>query len=195
MIKRGNGRKAILMLHGRGGSAEDIISLSKYFNATSYAFTAEKKEWYPFSFLEKKEKNEPYIKNSLDLIHKKIIEIKKEHDQVYVLGFSQGACLALEYGVLHKINGIIAFSGGFIGNDNELPSKTKTKNVVICCSSNDPFIPLERAKLSEEIYKKNNANVLTNFYEGNTHRITKEDIEIAKKIITKDPPKNNENIS
>jgi phospholipase/carboxylesterase len=195
MIKKGNGKKAILMLHGRGADAEDIIGLSKYFDATSYAFTANNNQWYPLPFLEKKEKNEPHIKNSLELIHIKINELRKKHDEIYILGFSQGACLALEYGALYEINGIIAFSGGFIGNDNELPQKTKTKNLCVCCSSNDPFIPLERAKLSAKIYINNNANVLTNFYEASTHTITKEDIEIAKKIITKAQPKNNENIS
>lgn len=190
MIIKGQGKKGILMLHGRGADAEDIISLSKYFNATSYAFTANNNQWYPYPFLENKEKNQPHIKNSLDLIHKHIEELKKNHDEIYLLGFSQGACLALEYGALHEINGIIAFSGGFIGNENELPSSVKTKNLAICCSSNDPFIPLDRAKLSAEIYKKNNAKVLTNFYLGNSHTITKEDIELAKKI-TKDQPKNN----
>lgn len=185
MIKRGNGKKAILMLHGRGADAEDIISLSHNFDATCYAFTAKNNQWYAFSFLEKKEKNELDIKNSLDLIHKHVERLRKNHDEIYILGFSQGACLALEYGALYEVNGIIAFSGGFIGNENELPSKTKTKNLCVCCSSNDPFIPLERAKLSAKIYKKNNANVLTNFYEGNTHTITKEDIEVARKIIYK----------
>jgi phospholipase/carboxylesterase len=195
MIRKGFGNKAILMLHGRGSNAEDIISLSKHFNATSFAFTAINNEWYPSLFLDKKEKNEPYISDLIKLINRLINKIKKDYKKIYILGFSQGACLALEYGALHEVDGVIAFSGGFIGNDNELPKKTKTKNVVICCSSNDPFIPLKRAKKSAEIYKKNNANVLTNFYEANTHTITKEDIEIAKKIITKNHPKNNENIS
>ena len=185
MIKKGTGKTAILMLHGRGGDAEDIISLSNYFNATSYAFSAEKHEWYPFSFLVERNKNEPYLKNNLKIINQMISILKKEHNKVFLLGFSQGACLALDYGSKYEIDGIIAFSGAFIGDEEELPKKTKTKNVLICCSSDDPFIPLERAKISAEIYKKNGANVITNFYDGNTHFISSKDIELAKKLIEK----------
>jgi predicted esterase len=185
MIVRGKGEKAILMLHGRGGDAEDIIGICEHFDATCYAFTANGNAWYPNSFLEPRMNNEPFLSMSLKKVHEVMTEIKKKHDEVFILGFSQGACLALDYGCVHEVSGVIAFSGGFIGSDNELPNTTNknTKRVFIACSSSDPFIPLERAKRSADIFAKNGAVVVTNFYRGNSHTITKEDIERSKKIL------------
>lgn len=185
MITRGKGEDAILMLHGRGGDAEDIISISEHFNAKCYAFTANGNEWYPKSFLEMRLNNEPFLSMSLKKVDEVINELKKHHNKVCILGFSQGACIALEYGAKHEVDCVIAFSGGFIGSVNELPKSTNkhTKKVFISCSSNDPFIPLGRAKLTAEIFKQNGSDVITNFYEGASHTITKEDIELAKKIL------------
>lgn len=183
MITRGEGERAILMLHGRGADAEDIIGISRFFNAKSYAFTADNNEWYPFSFLNTRESNEPHILNNLAKVHKVISSLKKEHGEVFLLGFSQGACLALEYGALYDdVSGIIAFSGGFIGEVGELPKSFKVKKVVICSSRNDPFIPLSRAELSAMICKNSGAVVQTNFYDGTSHTITKEDIALAKSL-------------
>lgn len=180
MIKKGKGKKAILMLHGRGADAENILGLHELFNATSYSFTAKNNEWYPEPFTKPKKDNEPRLSESMSEIHKAVEKIKKEHDEVYILGFSQGACLATEYGAKHEVDGVIAFSGGFIGQENELVKETKTKKVFISCSTNDPFIPLERAKKTAEIYKENDAEVKTKFYEGHSHTITREEIQEAK---------------
>ena len=183
LIKRGEGKKAILMLHGRGGSAEDIISLSHNFDATSYAFTANNNAWYPMPFMRARNLNEPYLSESLNQIKEAIEFIRKNHDEVFVLGFSQGACLALEIGAMEDLRGVIAFSGGFIGEDNELLSSVKTKNVFISCSFEDPFIPLKRAQDSAKIYEYKGAKVFTNFYAGQSHHITPKDIKIAREII------------
>ena len=183
MISRGSGRKAILMLHGRGADAEDIIGISRFFDAKCYAFTAEGNAWYPAPFMQPKKSNDPFISNNLDKINEVISNLKKEHDEVFLLGFSQGACLALEYGArFDDVSGVIAFSGGFIGSDDELPSSFLTQKAVICCSFNDPFIPLKRAEASADICKRGGAVVKTNFYEGATHTITNKDIELAKTI-------------
>ena len=183
MIRKGTGKKAILMLHGRGGNAEDILSLSEHFNAVCFAFTAEGCAWYPYSFLKFKKENEPYLSSSLKKIHDAVVEIKKEFSEVYLLGFSQGACLALEYGAMHEVSGVIGFSGGLIGDRTELLKKAKTKKVFISCSSKDPFIPLERAMTTAKIYSDSGAFVSSNFYTGSTHTITSEDLELAKKLV------------
>ena len=180
MIKKGQGKKAILMLHGRGADAENIIDIAELYDATSYAFTAKNNEWYPLPFMKPKEENEPKLSESLKEIQNAVEQIKKEHEEVYLLGFSQGACLATEYGTKHEISGVIAFSGGFIGTNDELPKKTKTKKIFIGCSENDPFIPLERAEKTAEIYKENSADVKTLFYEGQSHTITREEIQKSK---------------
>lgn len=183
MIKKGSGDKAILMLHGRGGSAEDILSLSNYFEASCYAFTANNNVWYPYPFNQRKEFNEPHLSESLKKIDEAVSELKKKHEQVYLLGFSQGACLALEYAANKEVDGVIAFSGGLIGEDSELEVNNKKSNVFIGCSENDPFIPLERAKKTRDLFLEKNSQVLTFFYPGNSHTIRSEEMELAKKVL------------
>jgi phospholipase/carboxylesterase len=185
LIKRGEGKKAILMLHGRGGDAHNILSISHNFKATCYALTAYENEWYPHPFMLSKKENEPKLSESIKRIKEALEYIKKSHDEVYVLGFSQGACLALELGALEELAGVVAFSGGFIGEERELTRKVKTKRALICCSFEDPFIPLERAEISAKIYEDSGAEVLTNFYEGRSHHITIEDMNLAKDLINK----------
>ncbi len=183
MIKKGSGEKAILMLHGRGGDAENILTLAENFKASCYGFSAPGNRWYPFPFNQKKEVNEPYLSKSLGVLHEKILELKKSHEEIYLLGFSQGACLALEYASKNQVNGVIAFSGGLIGEDYELEVKTRN-DVFIGCSENDPFIPLDRAVKSAELFKEKGGRVLTLFYPGDTHFITDEEIKLANKIIS-----------
>ena len=183
MISRGSGDIGILMLHGRGADADDIIGISRFFDAKCYALTANNNEWYPAPFMQPRKINEPHISNNLDKVRGVVRDLLKNHSKIYLLGFSQGACLALEYGArFDDISGVIAFSGGFIGLDEELPSSFLTKKAVICCSFNDPFIPLKRAEASADICKRGGAVVKTNFYEGATHTITNKDIELAKTI-------------
>jgi phospholipase/carboxylesterase len=183
MISAGVGSKAILMLHGRGADAEDIIGISSFFNAKSYAFTAKGNAWYPLPFLNPKSSNEPHISNNLSRVHDVVLELKKSHGEVFLLGFSQGACLALEYASKHEVSGVVAFSGGFIGAESDFPREFKTRRVVLCCSKNDPFIPFERAVKSAEICKNFGAVVMTHFYDGSSHTISKDDIELAKSLI------------
>lgn len=183
MITKGNGKKAVLMLHGRGSNGEDMIKLSNHFNATCYALTAQNNEWYPAPFINPRIDNEPKFSESLSKIHEIVSQIKKDHAEVYILGFSQGACIALEYGALYDVSGVIAFSGGFLGKDKELPQKVEAKKALICCSTNDPFIPLKRAKDTADIYSKYSALVITNFYEGNSHSISNTDLELAKAFV------------
>ena len=178
LIKKGSGDIGILMLHGRGSDAEDIISLHEYFNATCYAFTANNNQWYPLPFNMSKSSNEPFLADNINLVIETYKKLKKEHNKIFLLGFSQGACLALEIASKNEIDGVIAFSGGLIGSDSEISVLKKSK-VFIGCSHNDPFIPFTRAKKTVELFEGTNSNVITSFYEGNTHTITSEELSSA----------------
>src|SRR5215471_13973713 len=89
-------KKALVMLHGRGAFAEDILSLAGYFNLKDYALIAPQAEnntWYPFSFLAPIKQNEPWLSSALSVLDEVVSDINKEgitSDNVYFLGFSQG---------------------------------------------------------------------------------------------------------
>ena len=116
--------KAMILLHGRGSTASDILTLADLFCDETFYIAAPKAtrhSWYPHSFLAEEESNEPWLSSAVDTI-KKLIDATAMHisrDQIYIMGFSQGACLALEVSARSavKYGGVIAFSGGLIGKE------------------------------------------------------------------------------
>lgn len=114
--------KALILLHGRGGTARSILSLADRICDTDFYVAAPQathNTWYPYSFMEEEERNEPYLSSSIkevkDLIDQTAKYIPKE--RIFIAGFSQGACLALEVATRFAVHygGIVAFTGGLIG--------------------------------------------------------------------------------
>lgn len=112
--------KGLLMVHGRGANAEDILGLAPHFNVAEYALIAPEatnNTWYPYSFMANSEQNEPWLSSALDLLMEVVVDVTKQGlsaENIYFLGFSQGACLALEFVTRHaqKYGGMAAFTGG-----------------------------------------------------------------------------------
>lgn len=184
----------IIMVHGRGASAQDILSLAYEIDlpGTTYiAPQAKNNTWYPNSFLTPIEKNEPELSSGLSVIDS-IAEILLtkglSSEQIYLLGFSQGACLSLEYAARNprKYGGIFALSGGLIGevlNQNNYSGNFEGTEVFLGCSDVDPHIPLERVNQTEEIFKKLGANVTKRIYKGMAHTVNQDEIEFIKSSI------------
>lgn len=182
--------KAMIMLHGRGSNPFDILNLSrKLCDDTFYiaAPQANNNIWYPYSFLEDEETNEPWVTSAVGIINKLIDEISQtiSKDHIYIMGFSQGACLALEATARHaeKLGGVIAFSGGLIGkqlNQKKYHGNFKGTKIFIGNSDNDPYIPLLRCTQSKELLEKQGADVTLKIYPGMDHTISKEEIQFVK---------------
>lgn len=165
-----NAEKALIMLHGRGSNAQDILSLSSYLNVGDYALYAPQatnNTWYPYAFLEKPSKNEPWLSSALELVGKtvnKIIDRGIAAENIYFLGFSQGACLTLEYAARNaqKYGGIVAYTGGLIGDmiypENYQEDFSGTP-VFIGTSDPDPHVPLERIHDTTQTLEDMGANV------------------------------------
>lgn len=187
-ITRDTSMKALILLHGRGGTAADIMSLAHHFTDKNFIVEAPQaphNAWYPHSFLVEEKLNEPDLSNSLSKIEKLIKNLEIPHDQIYLMGFSQGACLSLEYAARHggKYGGIIAFTGGLIGKTldlNKYRGNLDGTKVFIGTSENDPFIPLTRAKESKEVLKSLGASVTLKVYPGASHTVTEEEIQWVK---------------
>lgn len=185
--------KALILLHGRGGSAADILSLSEEFCDDRFYIAAPQapdNSWYPYSFMAEEKLNEPWLSSSVKAVKKVIddIAVYIPLNQIYLMGFSQGACLALETASRFADNygGVIAFTGGLIGdsiNEKKYLGNFKGTRVFIGTSDKDPHVPLIRAEQSKELMEKLGAHVTLKVYKGMAHTINDDEIEWVRKNI------------
>lgn len=182
--------KAMIFLHGRGGNAEDILSLALQFPVEDFALLAPQatsNTWYPYSFLAPPSQNEPGLSSALQVLKELVEEIKSNgisSENIYFAGFSQGACLTAEFVTRNaeKFGGVILFTGGLIGD------KIYTENyngdfagtpVFIGTGNPDAHVPVERVRETEKLMKEMNADVLVKVYENRPHSISAAEIETA----------------
>jgi phospholipase/carboxylesterase len=186
--------KVLIMVHGRGADANDILSLSGNLNVSGFALIAPEanaNSWYPYSFLSPPSLNEPWLSSALDLLKNITDDLNVkgiENERIFFLGFSQGACLTLEYACRHanKYGGIIAFTGGLIGDkiyDENYSGDFSGTRILLASSDPDPHVPVERVNTSSEILLKMNAEVKTILCKGMGHTISSEEIRIANEFI------------
>ena len=186
--------RVLIMIHGRGGSAEDILSLASHLHVEDFALIAPQAtnhSWYPLSFLAPPNSNEPGLGSALSMLKELVEElvaggIKKEN--IYFLGFSQGACLTLEFITRNadRYGGAVAFTGGLIGDkiySENYKGNFEEMPVFIGTSDPDPHVPVERVNESTAILKGMHADVTTKIYPGMGHTINGDEIDMAKKLV------------
>ena len=185
---------AMILIHGRGATAQDILTLARELEAPDFAFLAPQAAgytWYPYRFLEPVERNQPGISSGLQVIGD-LIEQLNDHDipaeHIFLLGFSQGACLALEYAARHpqRYGGIIGLSGGLIGpqiSPEDYSGSLKQTPVFLGCSDVDPHIPRERVEESATIFRKLDGKVTLRLYPGMGHTVNQDEIDIIQQIV------------
>ncbi len=187
-------KAAMIMVHGRGARAKSMFPLADEFAQPDFYYIAPQADhhtWYPYSFLEPTDKNEPGISSGLLLLHdllESVVQADIPRENIILLGFSQGACLASEYVARHpqRLGGVVALSGGLIGStvnrENYSGSMNQTPGF-IGCSDNDPHVPSERLEITEEVFEKLNADVNKQIYKGMGHTINKEEIKEVRGIM------------
>ena len=186
--------RVLIMLHGRGGTAEDILSLSRCLDVNEFTLLAPQatnNTWYPYSFLAPVSQNEPWLSSALDLLKNLLDELLKSGvtlENIYFLGFSQGACLTLEFVTRHatKYGGVVAFTGGLIGdkiNDENYKGDFQTTPIFIGTSNPDPHVPIERVYATTNILKDMNAAVTEKVYDNMGHTINQDEIDTANRIV------------
>ncbi len=188
--------KALIMIHGRGANAEDILSLTNYLTVKDFVLIAPQatnNSWYPYSFIAPVAQNEPWLSSALDVLKEIVTDLNQQgfsNENIYFFGFSQGACLSLEFTARNaaKYGGIIAFSGGLIG-DKIHPENYKgnfTGTPVFIGSSNPDFhIPVERVYASANIMKDRGADVTEKLYNNMGHTINEEELHYANTILNR----------
>lgn len=187
-------RTAVILIHGRGGSAEDILGLSQQFNMSAFAYVAPQAQgntWYPESFLAPLERNEPGLSSGLQMIDDVVNTLGQQGipaEHIVIGGFSQGACLALEYVARHarRYGGVFAFSGGLIGPDGtsrEYPGHLDGTPVFLGCSDVDGHIPLRRVEESAEVLAGHGAKVDKRIYPQMGHTINEDEIRAVQQML------------
>ena len=193
----GEATKALVMLHGRGGSAEDILSLANYLPVNDFALFAPQatnNTWYPYSFLVEPKENEPWLSGALAVLKEVVADVQATGittDNIYFLGFSQGACLTLEFVARNatRYGGVIAFTGGLIGDkiyEENYTGDFAGTPVFIGTSDPDPHIPVERVHASAEILNGMHAQVTKKIYKNMGHTISQDEINEVKSLIFKE---------
>lgn len=187
---------AVILLHGRGAAAEDILSLSSFLDfpgVTFFAPQAEGSSWYPNRFIAPIPLNEPYLSAALAKVAGIVQDVESSgisSDRIFIGGFSQGACLAAEYVIRNPqpYGGLFVFSGGYIGpmgEERQASGNLHGMPAFLGCSDVDPHIPLQRLQETAALLSQMNAVVTERIYPGMGHTIVEEEIELARALIEK----------
>ncbi|MBX3000017.1 MAG: alpha/beta hydrolase [Caldilineaceae bacterium] len=190
----GRATAAMVMIHGRGSSAGDILGLADEFPTDNFVYLAPQAAghtWYPNRFMTPIEGNEPYLSSALALIDSivnKVIEAGIGSERIFLLGFSQGACLALEYAARHagQYGGVIGLSGGLIGPPGTswaYDGDFAGTPIFLGCSDVDSHIPLGRVEETAAVFERMGAAVTKRIYPGMGHTINRDEIDFIRNLL------------
>jgi predicted esterase len=188
-------RLVAILVHGRGASAEDILSLTYELREKDVAYLAPQaasRSWYPYSFLSPIEQNEPGISSGLRVLGGLVEQAGKEGvppSRVVLMGFSQGACLSLEFAARHaqRYACVAGLSGGLIGPPGTPRNYSGTMDgtpVFLGCSDIDPHIPLERVHETADVFRKVGAAVDERIYPRMGHTVNRDELDAIEAILT-----------
>lgn len=189
-------KAVVVMVHGRGADGHDMLSLAESFAQPDLAYLAPQavgRSWYPHSFLAPIADNEPFLSSALRMLETLLERLGKEgftSGRVVLLGFSQGACLALEYAARHarQYGGIVGLSGGLIGPKVALRHDVGVlagTSVFLGCSDTDPHIPLERVHETTRILGALGGSVTERIYPGMGHGVNDDEVKQIRGLLAK----------
>jgi predicted esterase len=187
-------RAAMVMIHGRGASAESILTLADEFEQPDFAYLAPQAAggtWYPNRFLAPTASNEPWLSSALTTVEHvvaKVVAAGIPHERTIILGFSQGACLALEYAARNarRFGGVVGLSGGLIGADDEPRHDNGNFSgtpIFLGCSEVDFHIPQQRVQHAAEILRALGGNVTMRLYPNMDHTVNHDEIKFVRDMM------------
>lgn len=180
-------RGVFIMAHGRGATAPSLLSLGAEIPLPELAFVAPQAAgytWYPYSFLEPLERNQPHLDSALavlDSLVQQVEKLGKDPRQIFLLGFSQGACLVLEYTRRYprRYGGVFGLSGGLIGPPGtrfEGDGSLAGTPIFLGCSDHDPHIPASRVRESSQALQAMGAQVTEKLYGDLGHAVNADEL-------------------
>jgi len=187
-------KAAMVMLHGRGASAEDILELVSEVKQPGFAYLAPQaagNAWYPNSFLAQIASNEPALSSALLTIKSILTQLGEAgipSERTVILGFSQGACLSLEFVARNarRYGGVVGLSGGLIGPDDtprDYRGSLAGTPLFLGCSDKDPHIPRERVELTASIMQQLGGDVTAKLYPNLAHTVNADEIRFVRTMM------------
>ena len=187
-------RGVVVMMHGRDRDTDDILGVADRIGEPDFAYlapAADHNSWYPYSFLEPVEKNEPRLSYALEICEEmveRLLNTGIPKRQIVLAGFSQGACLVAEYAVRNaeRYGGLLIFTGGLIGPPGahwEYEGSFGGTPVFLGTSDVDEFVPEERVRESARVFERMGATVTLRVYPSMDHVVNDDEIAAAKKIL------------
>jgi predicted esterase len=182
---------AMIMVHGRGASAESILELSAELAQADFAYLAPQaagNTWYPYPFTAPLANNEPYLSSALATLTALLAHVQAAGippERTMLLGFSQGACLSLEFAARNarRYGGLVGLSGGLIGPDGtprDYPGTLDGTPVFLGCSDVDAHIPAQRVKHSADVLRQLGGNITARLYPGMGHTVNEDEIAFVR---------------
>jgi predicted esterase len=191
--KLGKARAAMILAHGRGATAQDIMTIAAEVMHPGFAYLAPQASgnaWYPNPFTAPIETNEPYLSSALEVMENLLAKIEETipAQRIILLGFSQGACLTLEFAARHarRYGGVVGLSGGLIGPDGtprDYPGDFEGTPAFLGCSDVDPHIRKDRVVEAADVFTRMGAQVTLRLYPGMGHTVSQDEIESVREIV------------
>jgi phospholipase/carboxylesterase len=189
-------RAAMVMMHGRGATAADILSLAAELARPGFAFVAPQaanNTWYPNRFLDPIPSNEPWLTSALAAVENTLGQVAAagiSPENTMLLGFSQGACLALEFAARNArhYGGVVGLSGGLIGPDGtprEYPGSFAGTPVSLGCSDVDFHVPKERVSETAEVLERLGGRVTVRLYPNIDHSVNQDEVDFVRNMMAR----------
>jgi predicted esterase len=189
----GKARAAMILVHGRGATAADIMTIGAELIHPGFAYFAPQaagNQWYPYPFTAPLESNEPDLSSALGVLDALLAKVEATipAQRVILLGFSQGACLTLEFAARHarRYGGVVGLSGGLIGPDGtprDYPGSFEGTPAFFGCSDVDPHIRRDRVEEAAAVFGRMDARVTSRLYPGMGHTVSTDEIESVRAIV------------
>lgn len=187
-------RLAVILVHGRGGSAAEMLNVADGLGLDDVAWLAPEaagRTWYPYSFLSPIERNEPGITSGLRVLGRLVEDLGQAGvppERIGVLGFSQGACLSLEFAARHagRYAAVVGLSGGLIGppgTPRDYAGSLAGTPVFLGCSDIDAHIPVERVRESADVFRRLGATVDERIYPEMGHTVNDDELEAVRVLL------------
>lgn len=184
----------MVMVHGRNADAASILELTREIGQPGFAYLAPQaagNTWYPYSFLTPIEQNEPYLSSALKVIETALAHLTAAGilpERTLLLGFSQGACLTLEFAARHarRYGGVVGLSGGLIGPDDtprDYAGSLAGTPIFLGCSDVDFHIPKTRVQHSTEVLRRIGGEVTERLYPGMGHTVNHDEIKFVREMM------------
>ena len=189
-------KAAVILVHGRGASAKDILGLAEDLDLPQFAYLAPEAAghtWYPYSFLAPIAQNQPWLNSALNFLGEVVGRAATAgipRRRVALLGFSQGACLATEFVARNatRYGAVVAFTGGLIGPPGT-PFKYSGDLAGTPCffgaGDPDPHVPWNRVQESASVFSTLGGDVTLRRYPNLPHTINQDEIEHAKRLFSR----------